>query len=390
MFRFSKILPVAIIVVSSLLFASCKGGSTNTDSEVAAKVGSYEITLKQIDSTIKQQLDANGGGAALSPAELVAARLSVLDNLIQEETLYQKAQRENLVPDENKVNQEVQKIKQQAGISEDQFQAQLKQAGLTEEDFRDRTRRSLAIKELQEREKTRVTAPTDAEIQKYYDDNKDQMIAKAGVDISIIVADPVNNGATDDAVGDQAAEQKIKAIYEQLKSGLDFATIAKQRSEHQSAVNAGNPGFGDEAALKQLFPTRPEVAQRLLSMTPGQYTEPIKDNLGGQWVIFKLNGKRTETTNLTIDDVRKNIIDAITQQRQQILWNALVLVAMSEVNTKNYLAERIVANPKAIVEMQPSNLLKQSAADQSQQQPQPRVENENQNQSQAPASNANR
>ncbi len=389
MYRFSKIFSATMIVIASLLGASCKDTS-NADSQAAARVGSYEITLEQVDRTIKQQLNASGGKGTLTPAELVAARLSVLDSMIQEETLYQKAQRENLVPDENKVTQEIQKTKQ--GLTEEQYQTQLKEAGLTEEYLRERARRLLAINELQEREKARVTAPTDAEIEKYYNDNKDRMVQSRGVDLSIVVADPANNGYADDAIGDQAAETKIKAIYEQLRSGTDFATIARQRSEHESAANGGNLGFGDEAGLRQLFPTRPEIAQRLLTqMNPGQYTEPVKDNLGGQWVIFKLNGKRDKPVNLTIDDVRKNIIDAITQQRQQILWQSLLLVARSEVSTKNYLAESIVQNPKSIADMQPSKLLQQSAAKpQPQPSPQPRIENENQNSSQAPTSNANR
>ena len=85
--------------------------------------------MKQVDSVIKQQLDARGGAAHLRSAELVAARLSVLDNLIQEEALFQRAQKDNLVPDDNKVNQEIQKRKQDANLTEDQYQNQIKQSG---------------------------------------------------------------------------------------------------------------------------------------------------------------------------------------------------------------------------------------------------------------------
>ncbi len=384
--RIPKVFTVVMILLVSLLVASCKNNSSNADSELAAKVGPQEITIKQLDSAIKQQMDASGNTVSFTSDELVSARLSVLDSLIQEEALFLKAQKENLVPDENKVTQEIQKTKQDAQLTEDQYQNQIKQAGLTEEDFRDKVRKRLAIAALQDREKTRVSAPTDAEIERYYNDRRSQMIAEAGVDLAIIVSDPANNGATDDAVGDQAAENKIKAIYEQLRGGADFATIARQRSEHQSGANGGNLGFGNESQLRQIMPSRPDIAQRLLSMNPGQYTEPIKDNISGQWVIFKLNGKRTETKNLTLDDVRKNIIDAITQQRQQILLNALLMSAISEADIKNYLAERIVENPKAIVEMSPSRLLEQTTPAKSEQ-PQPRIENENQ--SGAPASNSN-
>lgn len=388
---FQRLILVAVIALAMLTVTACNNSSADPNSEVVAKVGSREIALKQVDSVIKQQIEENGG-ATFTPAELVAARLSALDGLIQDEALFQKAQKENLVPDDNKVTQELQKLKQDRQLTEEQYQEQLKQMGITEEEARDQIRRSLAIAALRDKENTRVSAPTDAEIQSYYNERKEQFVAERGVDISIIVADPANNGARDDAIGDAAAEAKIKTIYEQLKSGTaDFATIAAQRSEHASARQSGNLGFGSEAALRQLFPSRPEVAQRLLTMTPGQYTEPIKDNLGGQWVIFKLNGKREQQQNLTLEDVRKSIVDGLTQQRQQVLLKALVSVALSEANVKNYLAERIVSDPKRIVELRPSALIEQARQKVQSQQPQQRIENQpapNANQS-APA-NANR
>ena len=391
MFRIARLIVLTGVGLASLGVASCKNDATNPGAEVVAKVGSREILLKQVDSVIKQQLDASGGGT-LSPSELAAARLGALDNLIQEEALFQKAQKDNLVPDDSKVTQKIQETKQSAGLTEEQYKEQLQQAGLTEEDLREKTRRQLAINELRDRQKTRVTAPTDADIEKYYTEHKAELVAERGADLSIIIADPANNGAADDAIGDAAAEQKTKAIYERLKAHVDFATIARQRSEDQSAARDGALGFASEAALKQTFPTHPELPGRLMSMSAGDFTEPIKDNISGRWIIIKVNGVRQQAQNLTLNDVRKNIIDAITQQRQQILLQALMMVAMAEVSIKNLLAERIVNNPQTIVELRPSPLLEQSSSpSQPQQQPQPRIENENKSPATTPAAgNANK
>jgi parvulin-like peptidyl-prolyl isomerase len=368
-FRFLKTSILAICC--SFALAACNSSADKADIEVAAKVGSREITLKQVDSTIKQQLDASGGNVSLSPAELVAARLSVLDNLIQEEALYQKAQKDNLVPDDTKVNQEVQKRKQDAQVTEEQYQSQIKQAGFTEEEVRDKIRRELAINALRERERTRVNAPTDGEIEKYYNDHKAEFVAERGADISMIVVTPANNG------GDAGAEQKIRGIYEQLRAGSDFATVAAQKSEDQaSGLRGGRLGFASEAQLRQTFPSRPDVPAKLMAMNDGQYTEPIKDNLSGAWYIFKLNRKQEQPQNLTLNDVRADIINTITQQRQQVLLNALVMVTLAETSIKNHLAERIVKNPQIIVEMKPSQLLQEGAA-KSQPQTPPRFENEN-------------
>src|SRR5215470_8606088 len=82
--NYSRLITILLMALTSLLALSCKDTST-ANSEVAAKVGSHEITIKQVDSAIKQQLDQNGSATGpLSPAELIAARMSALDNLIQE------------------------------------------------------------------------------------------------------------------------------------------------------------------------------------------------------------------------------------------------------------------------------------------------------------------
>ncbi|HEV8485444.1 MAG TPA: SurA N-terminal domain-containing protein [Blastocatellia bacterium] len=385
MFNSPRLITFFTLVLSSLMAVSCNGPKGDANSEVAAKVGSREITIKHIDSVIKEQLNASPG-ATLSGGELVAARLTVIDNLIQEEALFQRGQKENLVPDENKVTQEIQKKKVEAHLTEDQYQTQLKDAGLSEAEYRERVARELAITALTDKEKARVNPPTEEEIRKAFDDNKTQFVAERGADISVIVTDPQSNGTPGDAVGEAAAEQKIKSVYDQLKRGSDFATVASQKSEHQSYIRGGNLGFASEAALKQTFPSFPQLPQRLMSMSVGDYTEPMKEPNSGAWLIFKLNNKRETAQNLGLDDVRQNIVDTLTQQRQQVLITALIMVAKSEASVKNLLAERLLANPQTIVQMRPSALLEQAGRAGQPQQPAARLENENQNK---PASNAN-
>ena len=372
-----------LVILSSLLALSCKTAATKDSSEVVAKVGSRDIKMAQIDNLIKQQLDQNPGGNPLTSAELAAARLSALDNLIQEEALFQRAQKDNLVPDDNKLNQEIQKQKADASLTEDQFKKMIEQTGLSESDWREQVRRTLAINALRENQRSRVTQPSDEEIKNFYALHQAEFRAERGVDISVIVTDASSNGGPTDAVGDAQAEQKIKSLYERLKAGSDFATLASQESEDSSALKSGSLGFATENQLRQqIFPTRPEVPTRLMTMSPGQYTEPIKDQVSNRWYIFKVNQKIDQPRNLTLNDVSANIINSITQQRQGLLLNALVLVAVTDAGVKNYLAERIVQNPQTIVEMRPSQLLQQ--ATQAPQSSQPRIENQNQP---APTSN---
>lgn len=369
-----RVLPLLFLVVVGLLCAACS--KPKDLGPVLAKVGTHEITENEVDTVIKQQL--GGGGGSLTPEELTSARLNVLGTLIQRRALFTKAEKENLVPDETKINEESQKRIRDSKLSKEDYERQLKDAGITEAQWREQIKEEMAINALVEKhvKSAPVEQPTDAEIEKYYNDRRAEFVTARGCAISVIVTDPRNNGLRDDSIGDGPAEQKIKDIYGQLKAGLDFGTIAFQKSEHASQIRNGKLGFATEQELRQTFPSLPELPQQLMAMRAGEYTAPMKETAAGAWLIFKLDDKVEQPRNLALSDVRQEIVDAITQARQQVLQNALLMFVLTETEVKNYLAQRVLDNPKSVVEMRPSLLLQQ--AKESQPQQQPRFENENQ------------
>jgi parvulin-like peptidyl-prolyl isomerase len=385
-FRFRKTTIVIPLILASLFVASCNKKPAGGDAEVAAKVGSRDITLKQIDRTIRaRMLETGMTNASFTPAQLASTRLTVLDELIRNEALFVRAEKEQgLVPDDNRVTQELQKVKQNQGLTEEEYKKQLEQQQMTEDEVREELRKTLAVNALFERERAKVKEPREEEIRKFYEDNKAAYVSQRGADVSVIAVAPENNG------GASGAEQKIQKIYGQLRSGSDFATVAAQNSEEQqTAQQGGRLGFGSEARIQQAFPGVPGLGALLMSRSVGQYTEPIRDNLNGAYYIFLLNQKQEQPQDLTYEQVKQNIIQDITTQRQQVLINSLVRVAMAEANVKNYLAERLVSNPETIAGMQPSALLAPTAAPAQPQQPQPRFENENRPAGQSPAGSGN-
>src|SRR5262249_36760281 len=138
-------LAAAVALLAVAVLASCKGSGS---SDVAARVGSHEIKMEQINMTINQQMDNGSGKQPSNAAELAALQLGVLDNLIQAEVLLQKAQRENVSPDDAKVSQEIEKQKQDARLTEDEYQKKLKQMGMTEASLREQVKTQLAINAL--------------------------------------------------------------------------------------------------------------------------------------------------------------------------------------------------------------------------------------------------
>jgi parvulin-like peptidyl-prolyl isomerase len=346
----SFILTLALAGGSAGFFAGCDqtDGATGGTAEIAAKVNAVVIPLSKVNRRIEQSLkqqQPNARLSDLSPIELAAAQLKALDALISEEILLQRAQREQIQVTDAEVEQAVKRQIADEGLSEEDYRKKLKEAGLTEEEFRTETRQALLVSKLQEKLKAKVPAPSDKEIEEFFNQNKEQFRLERGVSLGIIAVDPADNGLKNDAVGEAQTREKIAKIAERLKAGDDFATVARTVSEDiQTAQNSGDAGFFPEDILRQTFGEA--LAKRFFSMTEGQITEPIPGS-NGRLYIFKLTGKRMEAIEPRLDnpEIRKRIVDLIRQQREQILVAALQASATNDARIENYLAQRILDNP---------------------------------------------
>ena len=81
-------------------------------------------------------------------------------------------------------------------------------------------------------------------------------------------------------------------------------------------------------------------------MQAGDKTEPVRF-ASGKWYVFKLEEKRLQTENLTLESpgVRPQITQALTKQRSDILNAALLEVAMNEAKIVNNMAGTMLNNP---------------------------------------------
>jgi parvulin-like peptidyl-prolyl isomerase len=334
-------------VTAAFSIAACNraGGGDANNAAVAATVNGKNIMLSEVDKLISEQ--SQGQQAAMSPLELAQARLQVLNTLVQKEVLFQRAEKEKLLPTEEEITQFISNMKQQANMTDDQFLKRLKEQGQTLESLREEARKTLAIQKLQDKTYGKITI-SDKEVEDYYNNNRQVFVNARGVELADIVVDPADNGAQDDAKGEAEAKQKVDLIYQQLKGGADFADVARARSEDPSNVRGGDIGFATEDDLKgNGFP--PELISQFFGpeMQPGSFTAPIRFGAGNRWYIFKLKRKQLQTENLTLESqgVREQITNALLNQRKQILNAALLEVAMNDAKIVNNLANNMLNSP---------------------------------------------
>ncbi|MBL8172019.1 MAG: SurA N-terminal domain-containing protein [Acidobacteria bacterium] len=354
-----KILLLTCVCALALVAGACgeKNGASSSGGgggdDTAAVVNGTKILVKDVDRVVAQQF--RGQENQLSQVEQAAYRLQALDNLITQEALYQQAQKQNIVPSEDDLKKAIQSYKVDNGLTEEAFANELKQLNQTEEQFRESVKKQLAIQKLYENAAAQLKVQ-ERDVADVFKANPKQFSIQPGVALSDIIIDPGENNMKFDVKGDAAAEQRVKEIKVRLDKGSDFATIARQLSEHQSAMRAGDLGFLARAQfvdLPQMMGLPSALGERLYGMEAGDITEPIKDS-AGRWHIFKVTGKQTETRDRTLDEVRAEITEAIRNQRKQVVDAALQARARDEAKIENLLAQRMIENPNGFGVLRPA------------------------------------
>jgi peptidyl-prolyl cis-trans isomerase SurA len=343
----AKVLFIACLIVSGLVLNGCASGGAGTkDNNVAATVNGRNILLSEVERAISQQM--RGNPTPLNQLQMATARLQVLDTLIQREVMFQRAEREKVLPTDAQIDGAIASQRQQSGLTSEEFDKRLKEQNMSIESLREQARKDLAIAALQDKYNGKIEI-SDREVEEYYNTNREVFKTERGVALAMIAVDPTDNSATgikDDAKNEADAKLKIDTIYQQLQGGADFATVARARSEDINTLQRGGDiGFATEDDLRQNnFPA--ELISNLFgSMQVGDYTQPV--SFTNRWYIFKLAEKRLTSENLTLESpgVRQQITQALTNQRKQLLNAALMEVAVNEARIVNNLASQMLNNP---------------------------------------------
>lgn len=356
-----RVFSVISLMIVSLIISGCNN-STATNSngtngidpnETAATVNGKAIKLEEVERGLKQQ--AQGQEVNLSPLELAAARLQVLETLIQQEVMYQKAEKEQTVPTDDEVNSELNKLKTGSGVSQEEFQKRLQQTGATEENLKDGLKKQLAIQKLIDKVTGKIEPPKDSEIEAFYNSNKENFKNKRGAQLAAIVIDPQKTSDSDTTTNDIEAQQKAKEVGERVMRGADFATVAREASEDpQTKVSGGDWRYFTEAEMKQLFGQG--LADYVMNKMKNGDIVPQAIPFQGKILILKLQRKQETDEDRTLETpgVREDITKYLTDARKQLLSQSYAAVAMEEADIKNFLAQKVVENPNELSGARPA------------------------------------
>ena len=331
----------AFVLAAALTMAyGCQKPSQPAEG-VWAVVDGQNITRAEVDKFYRTQL--NPDAPEPSQDEALSLKLNILDELINNRILLEKAKKLGLEAADGEVEDKFTEFK--SPYTEDEFQRQLKSRGYTVDDLRSDIRQQISIQKVINREVVAKITVTDQDVQDFYNQNHAQFnVAEPQYRLAQIVVTPhkdpgLRNRKNDDATTDAEARRKAAALEQQLSTGADFSQVAMDYSEDpQSSGSGGDMGYVPESSLAQ---SDPALKKAVLSMKAGQISGVIA--LRDSYVILKLVAKEAPgQRELSDPAVQQSIRDNIRNRKEQLLRAAYVAIARNDAKVTNYLAQQIV------------------------------------------------
>ena len=165
--------------------------------------------------------------------------------------------------------------------SSDDFYKRLAKIGLTLDRYKDELRPGLLMDMLIEKEMASKLLVEPEEVKSYFDKNKNSFWKEPQARARVIL---VKIEYSQGPKADQMAQREINKIYQESKSGADFAELAKKYSQDSLAKKGGDLGYFTESKMLKAF------SERAFQTKVGSVTKPFLTKLG--WHILKTIDKK--------------------------------------------------------------------------------------------------
>jgi peptidyl-prolyl cis-trans isomerase SurA len=340
-------------VVASSLAAGCNRqppAPPAPSADAWAVVDGREITGADVEKAYRRTVQ----GAAPSPEEAMNAKLTLLNEMIVQDILVNRAAGLKVEVPEADVDKAFADARKD--IPDEAFQQELAKRNLTATDMRDGLKRELIAQKVIQREVTDKVVVTDAEIAAFYEANRAQFnLPEDAYHIAQIVITPVRepqqtNRTGDDAASPEAAARKAQGLMERLKQGAQFSQLAADFSEDaQSAQRGGDMGLIPASALRQVPPA---LRDAVLKATPGT-VNVVSSGTGVHTLVLLVAQEKAGQRDLGSPGVRDRITGTLRNGREQLLRTAYLSAARADAKINNVIARRVLETPGTLPTLGP-------------------------------------
>lgn len=291
---------------------------------VAAIVNNDVITLSEVEKRAGPELarvdqEATGPDRAQKRA---AALKRVLDTMIDEKLVDNELRELKVTISDKEVDGAVDEVKKSYNLTDEQLQQAVSREGYSIAEYREQMRKQIGRYKLISEKVRKNVKVSDADVQSEYD----RMTRAEGEDYEvhirhILIAVPRSASA---AQVDQARRKAAAIAVEAREPGVDFADLAKKRSEGSSSSDGGDLGFFKRGTMV------PEFERVAFNLKSGEVSDPVRTQFG--WHVLKLEEIRklgmkplAEVRPEIEERLRKAQAERLTAQYMETLRSAAVV-----------------------------------------------------------------
>jgi peptidyl-prolyl cis-trans isomerase C len=272
---------------------------------IIAKVNGESIEAWELESAVKQA-EANAG-KTVPPEQRDNVLRSVLDELITYHMLAAESRAEKVAVTDAEIDAQIKMIRDMFPTEEAYKQA-LALRDLTPERLRQQEKRGLEYQKLLNLQVESKVSVADKDVEAFYQQNIDKFKQGETVHAShIFVAVPQG------APADQKNQARAKAqqVLSELKSGGDFAALAKKYSDDATGPDGGDLGFFGKGDLP------PDFEAVAWGLKPGTTSGIVE--LGAGFHIVKVFERRAPRTAPLVE-VRDQVKAFLAQNQRQAIY----------------------------------------------------------------------
>jgi len=297
---------IGLYVVTILIIAlTCVISNSEAASKYAAKVNGVKIKNTMLDAAVNNFVENQKMlRVDVKEEDKDKLRQEILDELISAELLYQQAKKADLGDLRKNIDEQFENIKN-GFESEQQFKEILKDRGISQKELKKDIKKGVFIKAFLDGKIYNNITVTEEEKRQEYEKNKDKLDVPEQVRASHILI----NVAPDASKENKAeAKEKIDGLRKRVRSGADFAELAKADSQCPSAAQGGDLGYFKRGDMVKSF------EDAAFSLEKGQISDVVETQFG--YHIIKVVDKQLART-LSYNEIKDNMERFLLNQRKK-------------------------------------------------------------------------
>jgi peptidyl-prolyl cis-trans isomerase SurA len=293
------------LLLCLVLVGPCIAGAAVVE-QLIVVINGEPYTLSGVNTYAKIKMGRSFPSGSLD--QINASDRQVLEQFITDKLLESEVREAGISISDEDVNRYIEQVKKNNRLSDEDLKTALSREGQTLDSYKVSVKAEMEKSEIIDRQVKRKVTITDEDVERYYKANPNKYRSDARARIRHILLTLPERAAPDRV---QAVMTQGKELYERIKAGEDFATLAKEYSQGAGQADGGDNGWIKRGPLIQGLE---EMAFEKLEV--GEVIEPFRTSMGVH--IVKLEAREAGSVlplNTVAPRIKEELLNKALEER---------------------------------------------------------------------------